>query len=917
MRCLATGGDIDGDGFTDLLVGAPLADAGGVGNSGRVFIVNGAYVNDPANPNLQPITATFDAGADRQANAQFGAALAVIGDVTGGAPVLDDLVVGAPNFSPAGKSKAGKVYVYAGAAFGTPNPLIAQREGDSANDNFGAALAPLGNLGTQAPILDQTSTPDFLVGAPGWDPNSVAVLNRGDLYAFGVTPNQPLPLIYQASQAPAPSNHPPVQDGWRFGTSIAAGGRCLSDPNDPNGLYPDAVVGAPDALGIGRVIIVSHRASSVVFSSFSPPPVQGGTLPYFAASVALLDRETAPSGRKFADLLVGAPLVTEYPIQEFGRAYFYYRPTANSLGQVIEIDNPARDRYDYFGAMVTTSISAGGSRKLHITTPFDNFDDPQPLDNIDTSALDLGSLATYEVTVDPNDVASVSPDPQIPTKYGTLAGTQFGFSVSGKVDIDGDGTDDILVGAPRTDSPTQVNGGYPFYLNPRGCDEGVILVYSGGLDNALIGETRIFGFGESLPTSGQGHPQFGSVVVGLPAFAPGGRDQFIGTAPYYENYPYPDGDDGYAAVYALSPVFLDIMEEQRLELSPPRPRGRLGFAATRIGNVVTAPGETVPENDLAISAPESATSPVFNYGIVAIYAGRAADDELQATTPIYMISQSTLPDPNALAPMAEFGHSLGIYEVFAGSPPTLETRLLVGAPFNDSGGQMENGSVFVFRLSATSATYLGAVHGASTGDNFGTSVAGSWDLSGDGAEDFLAGAPGYDDSLGHSNTGRVYMYSGVPAGGTFPLLGVIENSAPGYVPTGADLFGQSIAGKINGVASGVIRPQIVVGAPGADIGTEVNRGAAFTYTIGAGGGAFFRSLLTNNGDIEHRVGDRFAVSLAGVGALPLGGGEQSVIVVGAPLVDALDPDLRLIRNKGRSYAFSFTDIPTCVPPPCQ
>jgi FG-GAP repeat protein len=77
---LAAGGDIDGnpDGKYDLLIGAPLADVQGVTNAGRVFVVSGTYLDSPQGSAIRFVV---DPPFPVQANAQFGDAVAVIGDV--------------------------------------------------------------------------------------------------------------------------------------------------------------------------------------------------------------------------------------------------------------------------------------------------------------------------------------------------------------------------------------------------------------------------------------------------------------------------------------------------------------------------------------------------------------------------------------------------------------------------------------------------------------------------------------------------------------------------------------------------------------------------------------------------------------------------------------------------------------------
>jgi hypothetical protein len=179
---------------------------------------------DPNFPNIPWFIAVVDPPTGQaQQNAQFGASVAILGDVEGFGRAA--FAVGAPNFSPTGKANAGQIYTYKFNTVTLRVDLIAQRDGDNAGDNLGSALAPAGNLNTGAPIADATPTfPDVLVGAPGKNGG------QGDFSAFSVKidPNVPVTQrfipIYQYSQYSAQYGLP-MPTAARFGSSIAGGRR--------------------------------------------------------------------------------------------------------------------------------------------------------------------------------------------------------------------------------------------------------------------------------------------------------------------------------------------------------------------------------------------------------------------------------------------------------------------------------------------------------------------------------------------------------------------------------------------------------------------------------------------------------------------------------------------------------------------
>jgi hypothetical protein len=287
---IAAGGDINGDGIEDLVVGAPLADPGGVNNAGRVFVVNGAKFDAPNNPNVATFLAVLDPPPGQlQASAQFGAAVAMIGDLNNDERA--DFAVGAPKFTTQLYQEAGRVYVYAGAT-DPPLQLIGQRDGDSWYHRFGSSLAPAGNLRTQSPILDHTQDfPDLLVGAPGAVQTEPA--QNGDFYVFSIDATQPvlqaLLVIYRygaLSGVPRPS-------GGVLGTSLA-GGRCISDVLDTAGT-PDAAVGSPSQFG-SEVLVVLHRPNGVTGYRIVGPPGPPG---YYNWVWLLLDDGQVPLSVEF------------------------------------------------------------------------------------------------------------------------------------------------------------------------------------------------------------------------------------------------------------------------------------------------------------------------------------------------------------------------------------------------------------------------------------------------------------------------------------------------------------------------------------------------------------------------------------------------------------------------------------------
>src|SRR3989339_774934 len=126
---VASAGDVNGDGFADVIVGAKGADGGGV-NRGQAYIYyGGASMNNTAD-------VTFTGAAD---NDSFGFSVAPAGDVNGDG--YNDVIVGAKDAS----STNGQAYIYYGGA-SMNNTADVTFTGVAAADDFGIDVASAGDV---------------------------------------------------------------------------------------------------------------------------------------------------------------------------------------------------------------------------------------------------------------------------------------------------------------------------------------------------------------------------------------------------------------------------------------------------------------------------------------------------------------------------------------------------------------------------------------------------------------------------------------------------------------------------------------------------------------------------------------------------------------------------------------------------
>ena len=147
---VASAGDVNGDGYGDVLVGAP-GYTNGAGEAGAVFVYHDSAAG------LSTI-ANWRAVANR-ANAAFGFSVATAGDVNGDG--YDDILVGAPG-PETDEQGRGRVYVYHGSASGLSTTANWRAERNQAHAVFGTSVATAGDV-------NRDGYSELVIGAPWFD----------------------------------------------------------------------------------------------------------------------------------------------------------------------------------------------------------------------------------------------------------------------------------------------------------------------------------------------------------------------------------------------------------------------------------------------------------------------------------------------------------------------------------------------------------------------------------------------------------------------------------------------------------------------------------------------------------------------------------------------------------------------------
>jgi hypothetical protein len=191
----AGAGDVNGDGYADILVGAPGDDIYDQ-IEGKAYL----YFGSPSGPSLGPDWTAQDGDV----TTGFGASVSTIGDFNHDG--YDDIVVGDPSYYfPQNQSIGGAVFVYFGSASGpSANPSFSFSGGLN-NSAFGSAVGAAGQV-------DSDPYADFVVGAPMWGNPGRAVLLFG--YQLNPMPTRTPTVTPTATKTQTATANPSGVNVW-------------------------------------------------------------------------------------------------------------------------------------------------------------------------------------------------------------------------------------------------------------------------------------------------------------------------------------------------------------------------------------------------------------------------------------------------------------------------------------------------------------------------------------------------------------------------------------------------------------------------------------------------------------------------------------------------------------------------------
>ncbi|GAF96313.1 unnamed protein product, partial [marine sediment metagenome] len=205
---VGSAGDMDGDGYDDVVIGAHTYDNGET-NEGRAFV----YLGDETGLSDSP-----DWTAEsNQATAYFGISVGAAGDVNGDG--CADVIVGAYSYDN-GETNEGRAFVYHGCATDLTAIPDWTAESDQPNAGFGNSVGTAGDV-------NGDGYADVIIGASGYD-NGQEDEGRAFVY-HGSSTGLSTSLGWTAESD---------QEGAYFGNSVGTAGDVNGDG------YADVIVGA-------------------------------------------------------------------------------------------------------------------------------------------------------------------------------------------------------------------------------------------------------------------------------------------------------------------------------------------------------------------------------------------------------------------------------------------------------------------------------------------------------------------------------------------------------------------------------------------------------------------------------------------------------------------------------------------------
>jgi PKD repeat protein len=382
---VASAGDVNGDGYADVIVGAWTSDAAAGGDAGSAYV----YYGGPGADDVADLTLHGEYFSDN-----FGTSVASAGDVNGDG--YGDLIVGAWR-SIAGASLTGRAYVFYGGPAADPIPDLVL-SGQAFGDRFGISVSSAGDLNADG-------FADVIVGASGNDAGGFDA-GRAYIYFGGAAANVVADLVLTGAAG-----------GDGLGYAVSSAGDLNADG------FADIVVGAFGSGGTGRAYVYyGGPGLDTVADRIFTGEAAGDNFGLAVASAGDVN------GDGNVDLIIAAVRNDAGGI-DAGRAYLFYG--GSGVDAVADMTFTGTAAGDNFGVSVSSAGDMNGDGIGDLIVGAWMHDTHGPND---------GRAYIYYGGPGADGIADI-------VLTGEGADDRFGLSVAGAGDMNADGTADVIVGA--------------------------------------------------------------------------------------------------------------------------------------------------------------------------------------------------------------------------------------------------------------------------------------------------------------------------------------------------------------------------------------------------------------------------------------------------------------------------------------
>jgi len=414
---VASAGDVNGDGYDDVLVGADNY-SNGLQGEGMVFLY-------PGSATVPALTPAWTAEGN-QFLAQFGYSVSSAGDVNGDG--FDDVLVGMPQANN-GNFDEGRIVVFYGSAAGPATEASWQFKFAESGAHFGGSVSSAGDV-------NGDGYDDVIAGAVGC---SHGQANEGCAFVFYGSADG-------LSAAPDWSDESDQYDA-HFSWSVSGAGDVNGDG------YDDVIVGAPSYANSQPYeggAFVYHGSADGLSAEPDWSAFPGQDSAFFGMCVSAAGDV---NGDGYDDVIVGADGYDSI-YEDEGRAFVFHGSPAGLSAQADWFMDSGQSESEFgFSVSGAGDVNNDGFDDVVIGAPCFAEDQLEEGRVFVFYGASDGLSAEAAWMAEPNQVEAY-----------------FGGSVAAAGDVNGDGFDDVLVGAFAYDND-QLDEGRAYVFLGR-CDDG-------------------------------------------------------------------------------------------------------------------------------------------------------------------------------------------------------------------------------------------------------------------------------------------------------------------------------------------------------------------------------------------------------------------------------------------------------------